>query len=86
MSYRDELIKVAAVAVAMIEDYDTGSTDLSDPITLDNGTHNVLIEVGQERHRQERKWGPQHHSAADWYTILGEEFGEVGHAINEGDF
>lgn len=46
---------------------------------------NVLDEVFTERKKQTAKWGEQTHTPADWYTVLGEEFGEVGHAINEGD-
>ena len=44
----------------------------------------ILDEVYEERKKQQEKWGQQTHSPADWYTVLGEEYGEVGHAINEG--
>lgn len=43
----------------------------------------VLCEVEDERYHQERKWGQQNHSVEDYYTILAEEFGEVGRAICE---
>lgn len=43
----------------------------------------VLHEVLAERIRQDAKWGQQNHDMADYYTILGEEFGEVGKAICE---
>jgi len=49
-------------------------------------TIEVFFEaVFEERRAQLRKWGEQTHTPAAWYTILGEEFGEIGHAINEGD-
>lgn len=43
----------------------------------------ALSEIAQERARQDDKWGEQNHNMADYYTILGEEFGEVGKAICE---
>lgn len=43
----------------------------------------VLIEVEDERYAQETMWGQQNHPVEDYYTILGEEFGEVGKAICE---
>lgn len=43
----------------------------------------VLLDVARERSRQDKKWGEQNHDMADYYTILGEEFGEVGKAICE---
>lgn len=46
----------------------------------------ILSEVVRERIRQDTKWGIQNHSPEHWYTILGEEFGEVGRAICEGNF
>lgn len=48
-------------------------------------TLNVLAEVSEERGNQERTWGVQNHDPDKWYRILGEEFGEVAHALNEGD-
>lgn len=48
-------------------------------------TSNILIEVNDERGRQDFKWGPQSHDLDHWYTILGEEVGEVAMAILEGD-
>jgi hypothetical protein len=51
----------------------------------------LLQEIAEERQRQEEKWGTRvFESPADggvrewWYTVLGEEFGEVGRAILEG--
>ena len=43
----------------------------------------ILREIADERKRQDEFWGEQDHDMADWYTILGEEFGEVGKAICE---
>ena len=81
MSYRDELIQVAAVAVAMIQDLDEGSTKLHD----DRVSQSVLDEVHKERWKQEQKWGPQHHSKERWFAILGEEVGEVANTILENE-
>lgn len=53
-------------------------------MTASNYFKEVLAErVFYELQRQEKKWGKQNHSQADWYVILGEEFGEVGRAIFE---
>jgi NTP pyrophosphatase (non-canonical NTP hydrolase) len=45
----------------------------------------ILIEVGEERARQDAKWGIQDHIPLKWNAILGEEFGEVSKAILEND-
>jgi NTP pyrophosphatase (non-canonical NTP hydrolase) len=37
----------------------------------------LLNEVARERERQDAKWGEQNHDPMDWYSILGEEFGEM---------
>jgi hypothetical protein len=39
--------------------------------------------VRAERVRQDEKWGVQNHSATRWYTILGEEHGEVAKDVLE---
>lgn len=44
----------------------------------------VLNDIQDERDKQISKWGHQYHDYATWYTILGEEFGEVGQAIQKG--
>lgn len=44
----------------------------------------VLKDIYIERDSQNAKWGPQYHNYAYWYAILGEEFGEVGQAIQVG--
>ena len=83
MSYREELIQVAAVALAAIQDKDVGSTSL-DSTGREGHFKNLMHEVYFERKRQENKWGPQHHSKEKWFTILGEEVGEVANTILEG--
>jgi len=37
----------------------------------------VVVEVMEERSRQDAKWGEQNHDPARWLMILGEEFGEA---------
>lgn len=46
----------------------------------------ALDKVLGERVKQDRKWGVQDHNDDKWYRILGEEFGEIGHALNELDY
>ena len=83
MSYRDELIQVAAVAIAMIQDLEQGTTqiEIEDTDVMDS----VIADVAHERFRQENKWGPQHHSKERWFAILGEEVGEVANTILENE-
>lgn len=38
---------------------------------------NAIDDVRKERIRQDHKFGPQNHSIADWFLILGEEVGEA---------
>jgi hypothetical protein len=40
----------------------------------------AVQEILQERHRQDKKWGAQHHSHLVWQTIALEEFGEIAEA------
>ena len=49
-------------------------------------TESVLTEVGDERKRQDDRWGEQNHSLPVYYTILAEEVGEVAKAILEHRF
>lgn len=82
VSYRSELIQVAAVALAAVQVVDQGTTHLDSP----EGARQLRIllrEVGIERERQELKWGPQTHNRAWWLTILAEEFGEAARAVLE---
>ena len=42
-----------------------------------NSQIQVLMDILQERGRQERIWSEQNHTPAEWLLILGEEFGEA---------
>lgn len=86
MSYRSELIQVAAVALAAVQNLDSGSTELKGS-TLGGfpDLSYYLVEVGNERHRQEKKWGAQNRVPVMWMTILMEEVGEAARAILEKD-
>ena len=75
MSLRQELIQVAAVAVAIVEDLDHGGTDHGQSAA-------ILEEVQEERVRQDEKWGSQHHDPLTWLMILAEEVGEVAEEIS----
>lgn len=48
---------------------------------LGNTTKIILDRINRERERQDELWGPQEHTWEEWYTILGEEVGEVATAI-----
>ncbi len=87
--YRQELIQVAAVVVAMIEDLDYGIADSSKTLTADRPkttqskrtqTAPILAQIFEERQNQDAKWGPQHHAPEMWLTILMEEVGEAAQA------
>lgn len=85
MTLREELIQVAAVAVAIVEDLDYGAADSGRVLSHPNDraqskktiTSPVLAQVFEERQRQDRKWGRQHHTPAEWMAILMEEVGEA---------
>jgi hypothetical protein len=84
-NYRDELIQVAAVAVAAVTCLDQGTSDpFTDPevgIAVWNRVHRgVMNDVHLERVRQEEMWGPQKHDPFVWLAILLEEAGEVARA------
>ena len=38
---------------------------------------NILLEIRQERQRQNEKWGPQDNKPIEWIAILTEEVGEA---------
>lgn len=44
-------------------------------------TSRVLLDIGEERRRQDAKWGEQNHDLTVWMTVLGEEYGETCHAV-----
>ena len=68
--YEQELIQVAAVAVAAIRASRGGRADL-EGMTL------IFADISHERVRQNAKFGEQDHNPFIWMTILGEEFGEA---------
>lgn len=85
---REELVQVAAVAVAILEDLDYGVADTSAKATdtpaylFDlSQTDMILSDVSEERHRQDEKWGPQHNDPFTWLLILMEEVGEFAEEV-----
>lgn len=52
-------------------------------MTMPSRTDFALTEIELERARQDNLWGEQNHSPLVWLSILTEEFGEVGKALNE---
>jgi NTP pyrophosphatase (non-canonical NTP hydrolase) len=46
--------------------------------------NDIVVALLRERARQDAKWGEQNHGDDRWAVILGEEYGEVCLAINEG--
>lgn len=81
MSLRDELIQVAAVAVAVVEDLDYGAADSCQPHPEGGFSQDrVFTDVMEERMRQDEKWGPRHLDPDTWLAILAEEVGEVAAA------
>jgi len=76
--FKDELVQVAAVAIAILTDLEQGSTLLYNGIGEQTNAHRTAMTLVQmERLSQEHKWGSQHHTAFEWLAILGEEFGEA---------
>ena len=76
--YSQELVQVAAVCVAMLENFTYGVADSS----LGDNTISIVERIIQERHKQDAKWAPQRHTSLEWFAILMEEVGEVAEAIN----
>lgn len=52
-------------------------------IKCDNVQTEVLKNIVEERIRQDKKWGIQSHNFDRWFSILGEEFGEIAKEINK---
>jgi len=46
----------------------------------------ILNKIREERKNQDEKWGEQNHHPLMWFSIIGEEFGEMLHAFNEYTF
>ena len=81
--FRDELVQVAAVAVAILTDLEQGNTRMSSG-GLATAAHEIAMgRVERERAQQELKWGMQHHAPFTWLAILGEEVGEACQAALE---
>lgn len=69
---RTELVQVAAVAIAMVQDLDgPGNAEWA------------YDDVQNERIRQMKLWGDQHHPIERWMMILLEEVGEAAQAAND---
>jgi len=49
-------------------------------------TKYYLDQISQERSRQDKKWGEHNHHPLMWFSIIGEEFGEMLKAFNEYSF
>ena len=77
--YREELIQVAAVAVAAIQTIDLGRAELST-------TRDIFDQILLERIEQNKKFGAQEHDPFVWMTILGEEYGEACQAALKWEF
>ncbi|MDO6448106.1 MazG-like family protein [Oceanobacillus profundus] len=58
--------------------------NLIKPVDTLNNRTKIINDINNERNRQNLKWGKQVHDYSYWYAILGEEFGEVGQAIQKG--
>lgn len=50
---------------------------------MSNADH-VLRDVGDERMRQDDKWGIVSRSPLEWLAIIAEEFGEVAMEVTQG--
>ena len=89
---RNELIQVAAVAVAVVsllDKYSTGlAFDNADDAVWDYAYQQIVTDITEERLRQEAKWGARYGHEEDddvffWLSILGEEVGESHEAALE---
>lgn len=90
MSLRDELIQVAAVAMATVSIIDKQSTYLAfeniQDTQYDSYYTRIANDIAVERLRQEKKWGVRCDDDADvfwWLAVLGEEVGEACQAALE---
>ena len=83
-NYHDELIQIAAVACAMAQIYEQGSTALVHG--GENAHQHILDQITNERWRQEKKWGTRTSMETTrewWLTVLIEEVGEMAKEILE---
>ena len=51
-----------------------------------SGRQKALKAIYEERDRQDEKWGIQNHKPLQWFSIIGEEYGEMLKAYNEYTF
>lgn len=69
-AWQTELIQVAAVAVAALQDHLGGDTRRTNE-------QEILEMVADERARQEERWGTRSYSPRQWLRVLQEEVGEA---------
>ena len=83
--YRQELIQVAAVAIAAIESLELQNQCGPDRPLAPGARELLLRLVGDEMFKQDKKWGAGRRlTPFHWLTILGEEYGEACNAALEG--
>lgn len=46
-------------------------------------TQEILVDIFNERIRQDKKWGEQNHDSPVWLTVIAEELGEAAKALLE---
>ena len=83
MTLHEELIQVAAVAVAWITNLETGTDDMLALAEKGFFEDRTWVEIMDERHRQNQKWGVRDQESGTWLKILMEEVGEVATATLE---
>ena len=66
---------------AAVEAVESALTEAREQLSRLRGTHGALVEVADERRRQDEKWGEPNHDPAVWLAILTEEVGELAEAI-----
>jgi len=44
--------------------------------------NDIFEDIRKERERQDKKWGVQNHPLLLWFSIIGEEYGELCQAYN----
>lgn len=93
MSHEKELIQVAAVAIASLENERFGQANANALVFTEDGSDLVGMQayiiqddVIEERLRQEAKFGTDRlHSRVEWAMILAEEIGEWAEEITSDD-
>jgi hypothetical protein len=54
----------------------------NDPITAANGKQAIaLLDIIEERNRQDDTFGEQNHHPAYWFSILGKQMGQLGEKV-----